>query len=374
VRNRIIVVAALLCVVAAPARAQSDDREAVYRLSIERVQKHADDFWLDGTPQARRALDRAWTSLADWTAAYLNAHPDATPKRIKRAAPGGDLDVVPLGPRTLAVSAEAGSAFGTVFIVDGSGGPFRPAWSIRSRAARAAFPLLGAWTAKAASGHCRDAAADWARCGPLAGTVRRLPDDAQGHPRFAVEAFYAQAAGNTQLDQLSIWTWTGTTAVPLLATTFGTNLDDEPARLDGDVLTLRTAENYRMIAPWWDHFDRALDWRLRIGPDGIDDLGKTPVVPEMEAIDELLFRVAHGVTAGDLAPPDVQAQLARIMAGTTSLAMAGGFILRHQGAAALVCLPTDETGSLTFTLTGAFVSRLAIAPNDLGSGCANDKP
>jgi hypothetical protein len=372
VRNRIIVVATLLCVMAAPARSQ--DTETRYRLAVERVQKHADDFWLDGTPQGRRALDRAWTSLAEWTAAYLNAHPDATPKRIRRAAPGGDLDVVPLGPRTMVVSAETGTAFGTVFIVDGRDGVFRPVWSIRSRAARLAFPLLGAWTADAAGDHCRDTAHDWARCGPLAGTVRRLPDDAQGHPRFAVEAFYAQAAGNTQLNQLSIWTWTGTTAVLRLATTYGANLDDEPTRLDGDVLTLRVAENYRMIAPWWDHYDRELDWRLRIGPDGIDDLGRTPVVPEMETVDELLFRIAHGGAVGDLAPPGVQAQLARIMAGTTPLAMAGGFVVRHRGAEALVCLPTDETGNLTFTLADSFVSGLAVTPDDSGNGCAHDKP
>ncbi|HEX4860245.1 MAG TPA: hypothetical protein VFV07_03350 [Rhizomicrobium sp.] len=366
------------------ARADTTDLETEYRLAAERVHKHASDFSLDGKPQGEHALSRAWTLLAEWTAAYLNEHPDATPKRLKRAAPSGDLDAVPLGPRRMLVSAAVGTAFGTVFIVDGSDGSFRPVWSIRGRAGREAFPLLDAWTAKGAEENCRKMAADadWGRCGSLGGTAQRLPDDAQGHPRFYVEAGYSEAAGNTEAKQLSFWTWTGATAEPQFVTTYSANLDDEYTQLDGDVLKVRTGEDYRMISPWWDHLDRALDWRFRVGPDRIEDLGKTPLVPEMDIVDEILVRAAHRQPADDIATRAVQAQAAKIIAdsgnvgedGEPSLAMAGSSTLRREDGRTLVCLPSDAAGNLTFTLTGTFVSDLSVTPNDTGNFCPPDKP
>ena len=370
-----------------PALADAADIETGYRLAVERVQKHSDNFWLDGKPQGERALSHAWTLLAEWTAAYLNEHPGATPKRLKRAAPGGDLDVLPLGPRTMLVSATVGNAFGTIFIVDGTDGPFRPLWSIRRRAGREAFPVLDAWTARAAAGTCREGVSDSdeLRCGTLGGTAKRLADDAQGRPRFYVEAWYAEAAGNTEAKQLSFWTWTGKTAEPQFAATFGANLDGEPTRLDGALLKVRVGENYRMIAPWWDHLERALDWVFRVGPERIDDLGKTPVSPavEVDAVDEVLFRVAHHLPADDLAARDVRAMVAKIVddarqeskGDEPSLGMAGSPTVRRVDGRSLVCLPSEEdAGNLTFTLTGSFVSDLSVTPNDTGDFCPPDKP
>jgi hypothetical protein len=370
-----------------PALADTADLETGYRQAIERVQKHSKDFWLDGKPQGERALSHAWTLLADWTAAYLNEHPKATPKLLEHASPDANLDVVPLGPRTMLVSAWAGDAFGTIFIVDGTDGPFRPKWSIRGRAAREAFPLLDAWTAKGAQQDCRDAVgdADWPRCGSLAGTVVRLPDDAQGHPRFYVEGRYIALGGNTEAKQMSFWTWTGTNAEPQLATTFDVNLEDDPTRLDGDVLKVRIGENYRVISPWWDHLDRQLDWEFRIGQERIEDLGKKPVAPEpeVEAVDEVLFRVTHHLPADDVATREVQAAAGKIVddarrdypGGEPSLRMAGSPTVRHQGGISLVCLPTDEdAGNVTVTLAGAFVSDVSATPNDTGDFCPPDKP
>ncbi len=367
----------------APALADTADIETGYRQAVERVQKHSSDYWLDDEPQSAHALGSAWTLLAEWTAAYLNEHPDATPKRLKRAAPGGDLDALPLGPRTMLVSATVGNAFGTLFIVDGSDGAFRPVWSIRDRAGREAFPLLGAWTARAAKETCRKAAGDpnWLRCGSLGGVPKRLPDDAQGHPRFYIEAGYAEVAGNTEAEQLSFWTWKGGKAEPQFVTTFGTNIDDEPTRFDGGLLKVRVAEDYRMIAPWWDHLDRELDWTFRVGPEGFEDLGKTPVAPEVDVVDEILVRAAHRLPADDLAARDVQTTVAEIVAaaskdddGEPSLRMAGDTTVLHQNEQSLICLPTDEAGKIIFTLTGSFISAVSVVPDEQGKGCPQDKP
>lgn len=368
---------------AAPAHADTVALESAYLRAAEQVHKHSSDYWLDGEPQSARALGRAWTLLAEWTAAYLNEHPDATPKRLKRAAPGGDLDALPLGPRTMLVSAAVGSAFGTLFIVDGSDGRFHPAWSIRDRAGREAFPLLDAWTARAARETCRKAAGDpdWLRCGSLGGAPKRLPDDAQGHPRFYIEAGYAEVAGNAVAEQLSFWTWKDGKAEPQFVTTFGTNIDDEPTRFDGGLLKVRAAEDYRVIAPWWDHLDRELDWTFRVGPEGIEDLGKTPIAPEVDVVDEILVRAAHRLPADDLAARDVQTTVAEIVAaaskdddGAPSLRMAGDATVLHQNGQSLVCLPTDEAGKITFTLTGSFISGVSVVPDEQGKGCSSDKP
>jgi hypothetical protein len=369
---------------AAPAQADTATFETAYLRAVERIQKHSSDYWLDDNPQSARALSSAWTSLAEWTAAYLNEHPDATPKRLKRAAPGGDLDALPLGPRTMLISATVGSAFGTLFIVDGSDGAFRPAWSIRDRAGRETFPLLDAWTAKAAAESCRKTLGDAGelRCGSLGGLPKRLPDDAQGHPRFYVEASYAQVAGNAIEDQLSFWTWKNGKAEPQFVTTFGVNIDDAPPRLEGGLLKIRAAEDYRMMSPWWDHLDRAFDWTFRAGPEGIEDLGKTPTVPEVDIVDEVLVRAAHRLPADDLAARDVQTAVAEIVVaaasreddGDPALRMAGDAVVRRQTGQTLICLPTEEAGDVTFTLTGSFISGVSVVPDEEGKGCPQDKP
>ena len=379
-----IVLACLALAWSTPALADTADLETGYRIAAEHVQKHAKDFWLDGTPQGEHALSRAWTLLADWTAAYLNEHPGATPKLLKRAAPGGDLDVVPLGPRTMLVSATVGDAFGTIFIVDGTSGLFRPVWSIRRRDGREAFPILDAWTPKAASGDCRAKAsdADWPRCGSLGGTATRLADDAQGHPRFYVEAGYAEMMGNTQARQFSFWTWNGTTAEPQFATSYGTNIDDGGTWFRGDLVKIRLGEDYRAIPESWDHLDRALVWTFRAGPERIEDLGKKPLVPEVDVVDEVLFRAAHRQSADGFATPQVQEATDKIFRdlsadsedGVPRLGMASSPVVRHQDGETLVCLAAVEPGTLTFKLTGAFVSGLSVTPDETGDGCQSNKP
>src|SRR5207344_119602 len=95
----------------------------------------------------------AWARIAAWTVAYLNAHPDATARLLKNAAPNAadsGLDAVPLAPRVFLIRAWMAN-FTTVFIVDGADGRFRLAWSIRGSADRDAFPVLSSWAAAAAS-------------------------------------------------------------------------------------------------------------------------------------------------------------------------------------------------------------------------------
>jgi hypothetical protein len=363
------------------------DKETAYTLAAEHVQKHSDNFWLDGSEEGDRALDRAWNLLAEWTAAYLNEHPGATPKRVKRAAPGGDLQILPLGPRTMLVSANVGDGFGTIFIVDGTRGAFHPVWSIRQRAGREAFPRLDAWTAKGATEDCRKAVGDvdWGRCGPLQGNVARLPDDAQGHPRFYVEATYAQMAETTVGAQISFWTWTGSTAEPQFVKRYTYNFEDQSTRFKDGKLTIRSTDYYRSFFSCGTCIGRQMNWSLRVGPQQIEDLGAIPVIPELDALDELLARAARHQPADDLAAPEVITLAASVMDGAyhdntdhnyISAGMMEDTSVRPHGERTLVCLQTDDAGTFKLTMerrgAGFFISNMTVSPD--GPNCPHDKP
>ena len=374
------------------AQADTGSVEMEYRVAAEQLQKHTDNFWLDGSKIGEHGLSRAWALLADWTVAYLNEHPDATEKRLKSAAPnisGTALDAIRLAPRTFLVSAGIGS-FGTVFIVDGSDGEHRLAWSIRSRADRDAFPILSSWTAAAASTHCRISGEDDAGdCGTLTGQITRMPDDPGGHPRFYVNATYAQLAETTVGGQLSIWTWVGGTAHPLFVKRYIYNFEDERIRLDGDVMTVRTSDWYRSFFYCGTCIGRQMDWRLRIGSDKVEELGMAPVIPELDAVDELLYRAARHRAMDDMASDQAQEAAATLMADADrdpqdtdfiSIGMVGGHAVSHRGQVSMVCLQTDGVAPMRFTMErrggGFFITGMGTLPpnSDFDKACPHDKP
>jgi hypothetical protein len=132
-----------------------------------------------------------------------------------------------------------------------------------------------------------------------------------------------------------------------------------------------------------------MDWRLRIGPDRVEDLGTTPVVPELDAVDELLYRAARHRSMDDMADLKVQAAAVALMDGAyhdaqdtnyISIGMMGDTSVRHRTKDAFVCLQTDDAGPLTFVMTresgGFYISDMEVpAPDsDFGKGCPHGKP
>lgn len=387
-----IVLAFLTLAWSAPALADTADIETDYRLAAERVQKHSSDFWLDGSKAGEHALAHSWTRLADWTVAYLNEHPDATVKHLKNAAPNASnssLEALLLAPKVYLIGANV-DGFGTVFIADGTDGAYRLAWSIRGRADRGAFPILSSWAAAAADRDCKEPDEnDPGRCGTLGAQLVRLPDAPAGHARFYVNATYAQMAESTVAGQLSVWTWDGRTAHALFAKRYLYNFDDEGIRLKGDLMTVRASDSYRTFFNCGMCVGRQMDWRLRIGEDRVEDLGMMPVVPELDAVDELLYRAARHRPLDDMASPEAQAAAIALMADAyrdaqdqdfISIGMMGDTSVRHRDQRALVCLQTDDAGALTFTMeqrSGGFYVTGMAAPqsdSDWNHGCPHDKP
>jgi hypothetical protein len=371
--------------------ADAADIETGYRLAAERVQKHSSDFWLDGSKAGRHALAHAWTRLADWTVAYLNEHPNATVKRLKNAAPNASdssLDAVLLAPKVYLVSAGV-NGFGTVFIADGTDGAYRLAWSIRGRTGHDAFPILSSWSAAAPSRNCQEPADDLGRCGTLSAKAMRLPDGGAGHARFYVAATYAQMAETTVAGQLSLWTWDGHTAQPLFAKRYLYNFEDQGIRLDGDVMTVRASGDYRSFFNCGTCVGRQMNWRLRLGEDRVEDQGMTPVVPELDAIDELLYRAARHRPMDDMASPEVQAKATMLMAHAyrdaqdrdyISIGMMAETSVRHDAKGTFACLQTDDAGVMNFTMEqrsgGLYITGMDIPASDseLSPGCPHGKP
>jgi hypothetical protein len=375
-----------------PVLADAADIETDYRLSAERVAKHLDMNWLDGSKAGEHALAHAWTRLADWTVAYLNEHPHATVKRLKNASPNASnssLYAVLLAPKVYLVGAGV-DGFGTVFIVDGTDGAYRLAWSIRGRADRDAFPILSAWSAAAPSRSCQESDDDLGRCGTLSAELARLPDGQAGHVRFYVNATYAQMAETTVAGQLSLWTWDGHTAHPLFAKRYLYNFEDESIRMNGDVMIVRASDSYRSFFNCGTCIGRQMNWRLRLGEDGVEDLGMTPVIPELDAADELLYRAARHRAMDDMASPEAQAVAQKLMAGAyhdaqdkdyISVGMMGDQSIRHRDERSFACLQTDEAGTLTFTMErregGLYVTHMTAPPpdsNEPDRACPHDKP
>jgi len=372
-----------------PALADTTTLETAYRAAAEQVDKHTDDYWLDGKPEGTRALTRAWKLLAEWAAAYMNEHPAATPGLLMNAAPNAaqtHFSAISLSPRTLLVTASLGT-FGTEFIIDGSHGDFKPAWSIRGRAGRNIFPLLDAWAAEASQRNCREAGdeKDWGRCCSLQGDAARLPDDAQGRPRFYIQATYAQMAETTVGAQISFWTWTGSTAEPQFVKRYEYNIEDQSTHFKDGKLIIRSTDYYRSFFSCGMCVGRQMNWTLRVGPEQIEDLGAIPVIPELDAVDELLSRAARHQPADDLATPEVIALATSVMDGTyhddtdhdyISAGMMGDTSVRLRGERTLVCLQTDEAGTFKLAMerrgAGFFISDLKVSPDS--PGCHRDKP
>jgi hypothetical protein len=109
---------------------------------------------------------------------------------------------------------------------------------------------------------------------------------------FFLDATYAQQAGLDVLGQLSIWRWNGTSATPLLAGIYGYTLGDEDPRdvthLDGDVLRAREKGDFRSMFVTAPEPGRRLEWRIRITPSGVEDLGHIPLDPELDFVDQIL--------------------------------------------------------------------------------------
>lgn len=311
-----------LAMLAAPAWSQSsiEKIKTDYETVSAKLAKHIDhDQWIDDDPESPKLLTRQWFLAGEWVAAWLNAHPHAGPSGVKAAlarlanSPVSQHSWIEPSPEYLELNATtflvvAPSPIGNVFIVCKSGDYYRVAWSTAQvqEASGESAEVLAAWRAENARLGGRGPY--WAGSGS-AGSVQPfrlaiLPTDANGHPRFYILGIYAQGAGSTFGEQISLWVWDGVIARPQLTRDYAAYADQKAdARMDGHLLKVEQKKFFRTLSSCGDCEERQTDWIVRITPDGMKALGEKSLVPELDAVDELFYRVINDKSGSEIAAP-----------------------------------------------------------------------
>jgi len=135
----------------------------------------------------------------------------------------------------------------------------------------------------------------------MGATVGGLSKSVAGEQRFWLEGRYAQSAGCDGTEQIGVWKWAGTAAVPLYVADYlsSCNFESEVTHVDGTYLHLYVLDFYKMF--WRGGSGRELDWKLRITPSSVEDAGKTDVLPALEVLDRFFLRYARHMPVSDFA-------------------------------------------------------------------------
>jgi len=350
-----------------------------YRDAVKVFRGHTQgDFLHDDTPAAIEALQRMWSASAESVVQLIARNPDATTKEVDTALcelfPAGDCgekegaqrSALALGPHIFLASQFSGEA-GTVFIVGMRGGNATELWSINLSAPEKIDPrgLLDAWKANRAGEHCRqkDSGHPPGTCGPLYADIGVLTPDAKNRPRFYIDAGYAQIMGATVGHQTSVWRWDDDTARLLWIDWHDFMIDQKIGTEYKDgILSVGEKDEFRSFFSCGSCEERQMVRRLRVTPTGIEDLGKVSTTPELDLIDELLWRLARGKSTEEIASPEVSRILRPQVAAAKqeskkidpnwfSTGMLDDVSIKRDGAFEQVCFTVDgDIGRLYFTL------------------------
>ena len=360
-----------LTIASVPTWPQSDlDKLRVeYQSVTSRLQKHlVFDWWIDDDQESPELLARQWSLGGEWVAAWLNAHPSDGSEAVKAAlaglVQGNEPDYLGLSEGTFLVVAPG--PIGNVFIVAKSDGQYRLAWSTAGaqEARGEQAEILAAWRPENAR-HGRRGPY-WAASGSAGSVIPRLgklPSDGRGRPRFYIDGTYAQSAGGTVGAQISAWLWDGRTATPQIARTYAFMVDQAVrTRVEGDLLKVQEKKFFRTFFSCGMCEERQTDWIVRLTPEGVQDLGEKSIVPELDAVDELFYRVIHREPAAGLAAP-AAIKAAETIVGEAreghsekewkkfpTLGMMGAWKVQDNRNSKILCLSLDDAGTNLFTL------------------------
>lgn len=347
-----------------------DKLKSEYQAVNSQLQKRiVDNWWIDDDPESPKLLARQWSLIGEWVAAWLEAHSAAGPESVKTAlhdllGKEGEQECLELSEGTFLVNPAA--SIGNVFIVSKSDGRYHLAWST-SRVQRAngdQAKILAAWRPEHALHGGRGPY--WAAsgsAGSVSGQIGSLPSDASGHPRFYIDGMYAQSAGGTVGAQISVWSWDGVMARPLIARDYTVMIDQAVGtRVQGDLLKVQQKKFFRTFYSCGSCEERQTDWIVRLTPEGIQDLGEKSAVPELDAVDEFFYRTIHHRSATNIAAPSVLAIAEQIIGGARAeasakdwkefptLGMIMGWKIHDDTGDKVLCLSLLDVGTNLFTL------------------------
>jgi hypothetical protein len=280
---------------------------------------HAPQFFHDGSHLAIEALNAMNAAAADALVLELSHNPNAPAAQLEAvlcqldskacAQQETSQEVVQLGPG-LFLASQAREEVGTVFIVGLHNQ--RPAllWSIASALPQRNDPrhLVTGWYPERANESCRQKQLErlWGSCGPLFASLGKLPSDAAGHPRFYIDAEYAEGAGTTAARQISLWRWLGDKPELLWIHTYYIMIDQKlGTSVSNDILSIAEKHEFRSFQSYDSSEGRQVIHRVRVAPTGIQDLGSRPLYPELDLVDALFWRLNHDRATADIVTPQV---------------------------------------------------------------------
>jgi hypothetical protein len=346
-----------------------DKLKSEYKAVSSQLQKHfVFDSWIDSDPESPKLLARQWSLAGEWVAAWLDAHPSEGPDGLKTAlgelVPDGDEpEYLELNENAFLVVAP--SPIGNVFIVAKSDGHYHLAWSTaqpqEARGEQAV--ILAAWRPEnARHGGRGPYFAASGSTGSVLPRLGKLPNDVRGQPRFYIDGTYAQSAGGTVGAQISVWVWDGMTARPQIARAYAFMVDQSVStRVEGDLLKVQQKKFFRTFFSCGMCEERQTDWNVRLIPEGVQDLGEESLVPELDAVDELFYRVIHHKSAADVAAPSVIESAERIVGEVRAeksvkdwkefptLGMIGTWKIKDDTNNKTLCLSLEDAGTNLFT-------------------------
>jgi hypothetical protein len=346
-----------------------EEIKAEYQTATTQLQKHVvGDWWIDDDPESPKLLARQWSLTGEWVAAWLNAHPSAGAEGVKAAISNlvsdGEPQFLRLSDDAFLVAAP--NPIGNVFIVTKAAGQFRLAWSTADlqKAQGKEAEILAAWRPE--NGRQGGRGPYYAASGSAGSVIPQigiLPADTKGQPRFYINGTYAQSAGGTVGAQTSVWLWDGKTALPLIVRDYAMMVDQKVwTRVEGDLLKVQEKKFFRTFFSCGSCEERQTDWVVRLEPEGVKDLGEESTVPELDAVDELFFRVIHHEPAADMAAPAAIKEAEAIVEAARkehsekewskypSFGMMGPWNIRKSGNDEILCLSLDDAGTSLFLL------------------------
>jgi hypothetical protein len=388
--------------------------EAAYERAHKALLAHTHDgFSPDGSADAIAATGQMWSAVADFIAVQTNANPNISAAALNHSlclltvepmpreavqesdeeqceSRRGDAnEVVELGPHLLLVAPSTGET-GTVFVLGERDGKSAVLWSITNTAPQRLDPhdLIGAWKANRAGEACypKQPPDKEGGCGPLYASVGALPPDEKGRPRFYVDAGYSQGMGATIGKQTSVWRWDGNHAELEWIELYEFMIDQGiGASFDEDKGTLVIGQKgeFRTMYDCGSCIERPMVRRLLVTKSGVEDLGVRSLVPEMDAIDDFLWRLSHGRSTASVASSQAVSQVRRQVWQATqesqkidptfySVGMVSD-LTRLTKTGAEVCLEADDLGVLIVQMRrtadgGYFITHID-EPGGAAAGC-----
>lgn len=373
-------VVALLLTISFVASAAAQTPAKRFAIAKKEFMSHrSSGFAHDDQPAAIASLQAVWRAFKEETVDYLNSHPKARSAELEThlcffSLSGTDEkdgcrfqdarvhSAVSLAHGLFVVS-QSQEGFGTVFVAGPQGEANAVLWELSNAAPQPndAHDLVGAWKAERAGMACRDEKSGRSHkpgaCGPLYATVGWLPEDSKHRPRFYINAGYTQGFGGTIGSQTTIWRWDGDHATLVWCDWYNTMIDQEVGT-SSYYGTLRIAEKQEMRSAYDCGMcaSRLVVHTVLLTPNGVADLGKRSLTPELDVFDEVLVRLMLHRPVGSLASSSVAQLLtqriqdarenlpANNREGTITFGMIGEHTVQLTAKGANLCFSADEFG------------------------------